>query len=172
MLMSGANDITEDSGRAEDKSTGEAENNVRVAAPAATRLLAGVYILAEKYQINDLLALCLKNSIPLIDLTADPETFLEIAAQIYQGSPASDKVFGPYFRDYCPAMLMGFGKAIKNGYRVVNGGGVGLAIDIFQAHREFYRIQGILELDTRSSWMDPVDATDPARVSEIIDTSI
>ena len=168
-----AQETTEYPWSAETESTKEA-NNKPSSDPVALEILAGVYTLAEKYQITDLLDLCLKKMGPFIDLTSDPGSFLWIARIIYDKTLASDKVFRPYFRDHCPAMLMGFGKDKKNGYRVVNehiSEGGDLAVDVFEAYRDLYRIQEILEPDNGAIWFPP-GTTDPARVSEIIENHV
>lgn len=164
--------IMEDSEPIEEENIYKAETKTYNSDPVALELLAGVYIHAEKYEIDNLLVLCLEKMVPLINLTTDPQSFLKIAATIYRKTPDSDKVFRPYFRDYCGAMLIGFGENKRNGYRMVDeyiSEEGDLAIDIFRAYRGLYQIQQILEPDSGAYWVDPSVTVDPAKMGEIID---
>lgn len=90
----------------------------------------------------DLVLLCLKKMVPLIDTTNDPQTFLETAATIYEGTPTNDRGFRPYFRECCPAMLVGFEKNYQQRWAVLEKylrAGGDLAVDIFQAYRAFFK---------------------------------
>lgn len=164
--------IREDSEPVDEESICRTETKTYTSDPVALELLAGVYIHAEKYEIDKLLVLCLEKMVPFINLTTDPQSFLRIAAIIYRKTPDSDKVFRPYFRDYCGAMLIGFGENKRIGYRMVDeyiSEEGDLAIDVFRAYRSLYQIQRILEPDSGTYWVDPSVTVDPAKMGEIID---
>lgn len=74
--------------------------------PETLKILGGVYVLAEKYQLNDLKDLCVEKMKTVVDLSVDAKSFLQTVACIYHGTPESDLFFRPYLRTRCPEMLM------------------------------------------------------------------
>lgn len=85
LVVASAEEMTDDSWPSdpfpdESETTEADEPEPSVSDPAALALLAGIYILAEKYQISRLQVLCLAKMRPCIDLSAHPEAFLQCAS--------------------------------------------------------------------------------------------
>lgn len=174
-LRPDAQEIADDSGPLDTESIEYSEPDNNASDPVALHTLAGIYILAEKYQLPELLALCLRKMSLCINLTADPTGFLDLALVIYKGTPDSDTVFRPYFREHCSAVLIELGKLEDEGEQTVNeyiNEGGTFAKDIHSASWRLHRLQRDLEPDSRDIWFQSNDATEMARLTEIIESHV